>query len=132
MNKIHKSSPYLFGGSEHFLFFHHMWDVILPIDFHIIFILFKMVQTTNQCQFAPFKWCFWGFAGWIWTTMKPPRRRLRGYAQGCVARWQGWVFLGQMMWGKTTHIMNHGGFYGKKINTKGFFLFFLCMQFKIV
>ena len=23
MNKIHKSSPYLFGGSEHFLFFHH-------------------------------------------------------------------------------------------------------------
>ena len=35
MNKIHKSSPYWFGGSEHFLFFHHMWDVILPIDFHI-------------------------------------------------------------------------------------------------
>jgi hypothetical protein len=39
--------------------------------------------------------------------------------------------LGQMMWGKTTHIMNHGGFYGKKINTKGFFLFFYVCSLRL-
>ena len=27
--------PYLIGGLEHFYFPFHIWDVILPIDFHI-------------------------------------------------------------------------------------------------
>jgi len=34
-SKIAYSVLYLIGGLEHVLFFHNIWDVILPIDFHI-------------------------------------------------------------------------------------------------
>ena len=75
MNKIHKSSPYLFGGSEHFLFFHHMWDVILPIDFHIFQ---RGRSTTNQIclQFSTIpKWINGRFLAATPTESTWPRTR---------------------------------------------------------
>ena len=34
-NTVGWTLSYLVGGLEHFLFFHNIWDGILPIDFHI-------------------------------------------------------------------------------------------------
>ena len=47
----------LVGGFKHVFLPFHRWDVILPIDFHISFIFFKMVfappTSHRQSQLLP-------------------------------------------------------------------------------